>query len=187
MTKSLSPKPWNLWWLQLRQCPQSSCCGRASSSCGAGSWAALDGLLPADSSCGPLGSLLQPSSRPQPRCGGRAASWPAQGHGAQALLGEFCLLSPGAHHCVHLSICQLQSLGVLPWVSPCSLVKTDSLHAFLSKGSHSHFRGELCPCALQQVRPLYKEWGAECIVGGVSLLAQHPLCGLECGPFNTQS
>lgn len=39
--------------------------------------------------------------------------------GAQTLLGEFCLLSPGARPSVHLSICQLQSLGVLSWVPPC--------------------------------------------------------------------
>lgn len=146
-----------------RQRPQPSCCGRASSSCPAGSSATLGGLLPAGSGCGPLRAHFP--SQAQGRSPGEEGELRAGLHrdtvctrcGAQTLLGEFCLLSPGARPSVHLSICQLQSLGVLPWVLPCSLVKTNSRPAFLSKGSHSRFRGELCPCALQRVRPLYEE------------------------------
>lgn len=148
---------------RARQRPQASRCGRASSSCPAGSSATLGGLLPTGSGCGPLRAHFP--SQAQGRSPGEEGELRAGLHrdtvgtrcGAQTPLGEFCLLSPGARPSVHLSICQLQSLGVLPWVSPCSLVKTNSRPAFLSKGSRSRLRGELCPCALQRVRPLYEE------------------------------
>lgn len=149
-----------------RQRPQASCCWQASSSCPAGSSAALGGLLPAGSGCGPLRAHFP--SQAQGRSPGEEGELRAGLHGHDGgqmactrwglrLCWEFCPLSPGARPSIHLSICQLQSLEVLPWVSPCSLVKTDSRPAFLSKGSRSRFRGELCPCALQRVRPLYEE------------------------------